>query len=504
MKILSARQFKELDRFTIENEPVASIDLMERAAVAIADEVAARWSADRRIVSFAGAGNNGGDALAVARLLAAKGYTTLTYLFNIKGLLSPDCEANRDRLAATPGAELIEVTSQFDFPRLSPERDIVVDGLFGTGLNKPLDGGFAGVARMINEARVPVVSIDIPSGLMCEDNGYNSMQHVVQATLTLTIQLPKLAFLFAENRRYVGEWKALYIGLSEQGIAQAGSHLILTEETEIKSMLRPRNPFAHKGTTGHALLVSGSYGMAGAAILAARACLRSGIGKLTLHTPQKNLPILQITVPEAIISPDADEEIVTHAIHTGSFRAVGMGPGLGTEEETASALYDFILQQNEPMVVDADALTLLGRHPEWMQQLPKESILTPHPKELEALTGPCSDSYERMNKALDLAVRHNLYVLVKGHYTQICSPTGTVWFNPTGNAGMATAGSGDVLTGLLTGLLAQGYPPAQAVRLGVWLHGRAGDIAAERLGQECMLAGDLIEALPQAFKELRK
>lgn len=504
MKILSARQLKELDRYTIEHEPIASVDLMERASEAVAAEIAARWTTERRIVLFAGPGNNGGDALAVARLLAQRGYSTYTYLFNIKGALSEDCLVNRDRLAATEGAEWTEITSQFDFPHLSPEHDVIVDGLFGTGLNKPLTGGYAMVARMINDARVPVVSIDIPSGLMCEDNAYNNMQHVVQATLTLTMQVPKLAFLFAENQRYTGEWKALDIGLSAEGIAQAGSHLSVTEEAEIKALLQSRNPFAHKGTMGHALLVSGCYGMAGAAILASQACLRSGIGKLTLHTPQKNLPILQTAVPEAIVSPDTDGDIVTHAIGTSAFRAVGAGPGLGTEEETATALYDFILQQNEPMVLDADALTLLGRHPEWMQRLPNESILTPHPKELEALTGPCSDSCERMNKALDLAVRHNLYVLVKGHYTQICTPTGAVWFNPTGNAGMATAGSGDVLTGLLTGLLAQGYPPAHAVRLGVWLHGLAGDIAAERLGQNCMLASDLIDALPQAFKQLRK
>lgn len=504
MKILSAGQLKELDRYTIENEPVASIDLMERASMAVADEIAVRWPTDRRIIAFAGPGNNGGDALAVARLLTAKGYSTLTYLFNIKGTLSEDCGINRDRLATTPGAELIEVTSQFDFPLIRPEQDVVVDGLFGTGLNKPLNGGFAGVARMINESKAPVVSIDIPSGLMCEDNTYNNMSSVVRATLTLTMQLPKLAFLFAENQRYTGEWKVLDISLHPQGIEQATSSLAISETAEIKALLRRRSAFAHKGTMGHALLVSGSYGMAGAAILASRACLRSGIGKLTLHTPHGNLPLAQTVVPEAIVSPDADKEIVTHAIDTSAFQAVGMGPGLGTNDETAEALYDFIRQQTAPAVIDADALTLLGRHSEWLQRLPKESILTPHPKELEALTGCCTDSYERLTKARELAIHHNLYLLVKGHYSMICTPTGTVWFNPTGNPGMATAGSGDVLTGLLTGLLAQGYAPGAAVRLGTWLHGRAGDIAAERLGEECMLAGDIIDALPQAFKQLKE
>ncbi len=504
MKILSAGQFRELDRFTIEHEPVASVDLMERAAEAVAAEIAARWPQDRRIVVFAGPGNNGGDALAVARLLTGRGYRTLSYLFNIKGTLTEDCATNRDRLAATEGAEWTEVTSQFDFPVIQPEQDIIVDGLFGIGLNKPLNGGFAAVTRRINESKAPVVSIDIPSGLMCEDNSYNDLSHVVRATLTLTMQLPKPAFFFAENRRYTGEWKTLDIGLSAQGIEQARTGFYLSEPEEMKAMLRSRPLFAHKGTMGHALLVCGSYGMAGAAILAARACLRSGVGKLTLHTAHRNLLLLQTTVPEAIVSPDSDGDIITHAIDSTRFQTVGAGPGIGTDEDTATALYDFILQQNTPMVLDADALTLLGRHPGWMQRLPAESLLTPHPKELEALTGHCSDSYERLTKARELAVRHNVYILVKGHYSLICGPTGTVWFNPTGNPGMATAGSGDVLTGLLTGLLAQGYAPGDALRLGVWLHGLAGDIAAERLGEECMLAGDIIEALPQAFKQIKE
>lgn len=503
MKIFSAGQLRELDRYTIANEPVASIDLMERAARAVTDEVAARWDRQTRFLIFAGPGNNGGDALAVARLLTERGYATHTYLFNTKGRLSDDCRTNSERLANTPGAGLTIIDTHFDFPRVDA-RDVLIDGLFGTGLNKPLNGGFACLARMMSETKAPVVSIDMPSGLMDEDNSYNDLTNVVRATLTLTLQTPKTAFFFAENQRYIGEWKVLDIGLSPEGIAQMPCSLHLTETADIRALLRRRNAFAHKGQMGHALLVCGSYGMAGAAILAARACLRSGAGKLTVHTPQRNLPLLQTAVPEAIVSPDLDPEVVTQVdLDTEGFRATGVGPGLGLNDVTTAAFHDLLVRETEPMVIDADALTMLGRHPHYMARIPQGSLLTPHPKELEALTGHCADSFERMTKARDFAVRHNLYVLVKGHYSLICSPSGTVWINPTGNAGMATAGCGDVLTGLLTGLLAQGYPPEQAMRIGVWLHGRAGDIAAEQLCEECILAGDLIKALPQAFRQLK-
>ncbi len=503
MKILTAGQIRDVDKYTIEHEPVASVDLMERAATALAEAVTEEWSMDTRFVLFAGPGNNGGDALALARLLTERGYRTLTYLFNTKGTLSTDCRINRERLQATPDAELVEVTSQFDFPTIRPEHDVVIDGLFGTGLNKPLNGGFALVVRRINEARVPVISIDIPSGLMCEDNTFNDMSTVVRATLTLTLQLPKPAFFFAENHRYVGRFRILPIGLLPEAIDRAHATYFLNETHEIRTLLRPRPLFAHKGMLGHALLMSGSYGMAGAAILAARACLRSGVGKLTVHTPVCNLPLLQTTVPEAIVLPDADEEMLTLTPDTLGFQGVGVGPGIGTSSATGEAFYHLLQQQNEPLVVDADALRLLGKHPEWMPALPADSILTPHPGELEALTGKCTDGYDRLCRARQLATQWHLYIVVKGHYSQICTPSGQIFFNPTGNPGMATPGSGDVLTGLLTGLLAQGYAPHEAVKLGVWLHGLAGDIAADRLGQECMLAGDLIDALPEAFRILK-
>jgi len=503
MKILTGTQFRDLDRYTIEHEPIRSIDLMERASTAVAREIAHRWEKDRTMCVFAGPGNNGGDGLAVARILARQGYQVKVWLFNIKGHLSPDCTENRDRLIGYPRVELNEIKQSFDFPVLSP-KDIVIDALFGTGLSKPLNGGFAGVAHKINATNNTVVSIDVPSGLMCEDNTYNDLNNVVRADLTLTIQLPKLAFLLPETAPYVGRWKALHIGLSDEGLELLNASFYIMETSELRHMLRPRPAFAHKGTMGHALLVTGAQGMAGAAILASKGCLRSGVGKLTVHTAADNCNILQTSVPEAILSLDRRNSNVTEYIETRNYSCVGIGPGLGTREATLMAVREYISLHDGPMIIDADAINALARNPEWLRNIPAGSILTPHIKELEGLIGRCANGYERLLKTQDFAIQHHLYVIIKGHFSAICTPTGRAIFCPTGNPGMATPGSGDVLTGILTGLIAQGYSPSEAAHLGVWLHGMAGDLAAAEMEEECMLASDIIRHLPGAFKKLRQ
>lgn len=502
MKILTSVQLKAVDRYTIEQEPVKSIDLMERVSVAMTRELLSRWPVQTRFVVFAGPGNNGGDALAIARLLYKAGAEDMSvFLFNVSGRLSEDCHANMLRLKDCRHVRFEEITTHFDFPDISAE-DVIIDGLFGTGLNKPLSGGYAGLTQKINEAKAKKVSIDIPSGLMCEDNTYNVMTGVVKADLTLTVQMPKLSFFFPENQRFVGEVVAVDARLHPEAIRQAESSIYLLETEDVKKMLRPRPVFAHKGTMGHALIVSGSYGMAGATVLCARACLRSGVGKLTVHIPELNNNIMQCTVPEAIISHDMSDIIISKAIPTADFDALGIGPALGTEDETAEALKDFISHHDGALVVDADALNILGGHPDWLKLLPKDSILTPHPKELDNLVGQCQDSYDRLMKARALAVNLQVYIIVKGHNSMICTPAGRIIINPTGNAGMATAGSGDVLTGMLTGLLARGYMAGEACQIGVYLHGLAGDIAKERYGEESLVAGDIIDSIPAAFKQL--
>lgn len=503
MKIFTSNQIKELDKYTIEHEPIKSIDLMERAARAITSAICDRWPSSMPVVVFAGPGNNGGDALAVARMLVEQGYQVQTFLFNISDHLSADCAENKHRLADRKGRLLLtEVTQEFDPPRLESGM-LVIDGLFGSGINKPLAGGFASLVKYINQSAATVVSIDVPSGLMTEDNTYNVRANIIRADVTLTLQNIKLAFLFAENQQFVGELQVLDIGISSEGMERMEAQYTMTGADDIRKLLRPRNAFAHKGNMGHALLVAGSYGMAGAAVLAAKACMRSGVGKLTVHTPRRNVGVLQTAVPEAVLHLDREETIFSEALSTDDFQAMGIGPGLGTTEQTSIAMIAQLRRAECPVVADADALNILAARRAWLQQLPKGIILTPHPKELERLEGQCVDSYERLVKALHMAEKLHGYVVLKGHHTAICMPDGHIAFNTTGNAGMATAGSGDVLTGIITGLLARGYQQRDACLLGVYLHGLAGDLAAEELGEESLLASDIIAFLPKAFERVR-
>lgn len=503
MKIFTSVQAHELDKYTIEHEPIKSIDLMERAAKALTQAITEFWSNTTPIIVFAGPGNNGGDALAVTRMLAERGYDVKAWLFNISGQLSENCATNKQRLLDKRAKTLIEVTQEFEPPQLDADM-LVVDGLFGSGLNKPLSGGFASLVKYINASPSKVVSIDIPSGLMTEDNTYNVRTNIIRADMTLTLQHQKLSYLFPENQPFIGQLKVLDIRLSKKGIEKTDANYTLLEEDDIRLRLIKRDPFAHKGKMGHALIIAGSYGMGGASVLATQACLRAGAGKVTVHTPKRNNVIMQISVPEAIIQFDKEETTFSEAVDTEDFNAVGIGPGLGTTEQTAIAIIAQLRRTQCPLVVDADAINILANHRAWLQQLPKGIILTPHPKEFDRLEGHSTDSYERLMRARDLAEHLQGYVMLKGHHTSLCLPDGHIIFNNTGNAGMATAGSGDVLTGIITGLLARGYKQEDACVIGMYLHGLAGDIAARDLGEESVIAGDLIRYLPQAFKRLNE
>jgi len=503
MKIFTSTQIHELDQYTIEHEPIRSVDLMERAAKALTRAITDNWSNLTPVVVFAGPGNNGGDALAVARMLADQFYKVSVYLFNISGKISEDCTINRQRIIDSKRIkDFIEVRDEFDPPYLTPET-LVIDGLFGSGLNKPLAGGFASLVKYINQSPAQVVSIDIPSGLMTEDNTYNVRANIIKADVTLTLQQKKLAFLFAENQQFIGKLKILDIRLSEEGIRKIEANYTMLEENDIRPHLMQRNEFAHKGVMGSALIFAGSYGMAGAAVLTSKACLRSGAGKVTVHVPRRNNDIMQISVPEAIIQIDNDEKVFTETADAVDFDAVCIGPGLRQQESTAIAMISQIRRTQAPLVLDADALNILANHRAWLQQLPKNIIMTPHPKEFDRLNGSaCADSYERLSKARDMAEHLQAYIILKGHYSALCLPNGHVIFNSTGNAGMATAGSGDVLSGIITGLLARGYSQADACMIGMYLHGMAGDLAAKELGMESMIAGDIIKYLPKAFNRI--
>ena len=436
-------------------------------------------------------------------MLAGQGYSVSVYLFNISGNLSEDCKANKQKVSDCKAIKsFIEVTDEFDPPYLDSGM-LVVDGLFGSGLNKPLAGGFASLVKYINQSAATVVSIDVPSGLMTEDNTYNVRANIIRADVTLTLQNRKLSFLFPENQKFIGKLKILDIRLSQEGMSAIQSHYSMLEKNELRLRLLRRGDFVHKGDMGNALIIAGSYGMAGAAVLATKACLRSGAGKVTVCTPRRNNDIMQVSVPEAVMCIDKDDSCFSEAVDSTGFDAVAIGPGLGCQEATAIALITQIRRTQAPVVIDADGLNMLASHKAWLQQLPKGIILTPHPKEFERLAGShFVDSYERLSSARDMAERLQAYIILKGHYTALCMPDGKVVFNTTGNPGMATAGSGDVLTGMITGLLARGYRQADACMLGMYLHGMAGDIAAKKIGVECLVAGDIIKCLPEAFRYL--
>ena len=503
MKIFTSAQIHELDKYTIDHEPISSLNLMERAAKALTRSIEEEWSNRTPFVVFAGPGNNGGDALAVARLMAEDGYPVSVYLFNVHNKLSADCATNKKRLEESKRLrKFTEVTVNFDPPQLTEDM-VVIDGLFGSGLNKPLAGGFSAMVKYINQSPAKVVSIDIPSGLMCEDNTYNIHANIIRADLTLTLQQKKLSMLLADNQQFLGILKVLDIRLSQEYMRQTDSKYSLLEENDIRQLMRSRDDFAHKGSMGHALLIAGCYGMSGAAILATKSCLRTGAGKVTTHTPKRNYDIMQISVPEAILQMDSEETIFNEPVETESYDAMGIGPGLGTNENTAIALIAQIRRTTCPMVLDADALNILSSHRAWMQQLPKGIIMTPHPKELDRLAGNTSaNGYERLAKASELAERLQAYIILKGHYSALCLPDGHIEFNSTGNSGMATAGSGDVLTGIITGLLARKYKPVDACSIGMYLHGLAGDLASKEVGKESLIASDIIKYLPKAFLRL--
>lgn len=507
MKIFEVEQIREIDQYTIQNEPVSALDLMERAAAAFAHEIKERFPREMPVHVFAGPGDNGGDALAVARLLQDAGFASVcTYLFNPGGRLSPSCAANREFLRSrTSKRQFVEVEKgvRFDLPYINGEM-LVVDGLFGTGLSRPLGGAFAAIVKFLNHTGATIVSIDLPSGLMAEDNTDNDPEHIVRASYTFTFQHPKLCFFFPETAAFLGKWEVLDIRLSPEAIRILDTPYSLVEREELKALVRPLSRFAHKGTQGHGLLVSGSRGMAGAALLSAGGALRSGLGKLTVHTPGANVAVLQAGRPEAVLSVDPSESCFSCVPEVEMYNAVAVGPGLGLEEETAEALADLLaaMPRGKPLVVDADGLNLIARRLPLLRKLPPGTILTPHPKELERILGDCQNAYARLQMARELAQATHVLIVLKGAYTATIFPDRSVHFNTTGNPGMATAGSGDVLTGVLLSLLAQGYAPREAALLGVYLHGLAGDLAAREVGMRGMTASDLVRFLPRAWEEL--
>ena len=500
MKILSAGQIRLWDQFTIENEPVSSINLMERAAGKCVEWILSNYPDAISFSIFCGKGNNGGDGLAIARMLLQQNYRVSIYILEFGHLGTDDFQTNLARLHLLPNAAIYFIQSEENFHTLE-KNTIIIDALYGSGLNRKLEGVTANLVDHINKSGCKIISIDIPSGLSVDQSSKGNI--IIKASHTLGFQCYKLAFLIPENQEYIGDLQILDIELQESFLETAFTKYELVDDVIIHSIYKPRNNFAHKGNFGHALIIAGSYGKIGAAVLASNACLRSGVGLLTCHIPKCGYEILQSTIPEAMVMTDENNEFVTNVTAVLSkYKSIGIGPGIGTNDETKKMLREVFTAYKKPIVIDADALNILSSEKELIKIIPAGSILTPHPKEFERLFGETNNDYEKIDLASQKAKELNCLIVLKGHHTFIATPGGKSFFNSTGNAGMATGGSGDVLTGILTGLLAQGYSSEEAAILGVYIHGLAGDFAAKELSMEAMIASDIIYFLGKAFQFL--
>ena len=491
MKILNVEQIRALDAFTIYNEPVSSVNLMERAAQAFAWWFCNQFVNTRPVTIFCGKGNNGGDGLAIARILSQKSYDVRVYIVEHTANPSADFSQNLNRLS--DHLMPVPIREETDLPDLS-EKTICIDALLGSGLSRPADGIMAKVIRVLNDSGNKVVSVDVASGLFI-DKSNGKEDPIIQPLFTITFQLPKLAFFMPQNANFVGEWRVVDIGLDDRYIQEQPTPYHYTDSNYTESIIRPRQKFSHKGTFGHALIIAGSYGKIGAAILSGRGCLRSGVGLLTLHVPDCGYEIVQIALPEAMVSVDENQKYNTGFGDISSYSAIGIGPGLGQEPSTEEMLEKLLSEAKIPLVIDADALNIISQNPDLLEKLPENSILTPHPKEFLRLVGETSNDFERLEEGRKFSQKYKVIICLKGANTAVILPNGEVCFNSTGNAGMATGGTGDVLTGIITSLIAQGYKPEHAAILGVYEHGLAGDRAASKKGQSAMIASDVIENL---------
>jgi NAD(P)H-hydrate epimerase len=472
---------------------------MERASQSFVKWYVQQFDQSRAVWVICGTGNNGGDGLAISRLLIKRGYQVRVY--TIKGATkgTEDFRINRERLSAQVEIRNIEKIEAFDF--MPASGDVVIDAIFGSGLTREIEGVYAEVILQINRCGMTIVSVDIPSGLFCDEHSVG--EAIVRADHVVTFQLPKLAFFMPENQAYVGQWSVVDIGLSREFLQRESTDYHILKKSGVRRMLKKREKFAHKGSFGKVLLISGSYGKMGAAVLCARACQRTGAGLVTVHAPSLGYSILQTAVPEAMVSVDFSQRFISGIPDTDAFDVIGIGPGIDTHNETCRALEQLLTSSRKPLVLDADALNILSSFPDLLEKLPAGSILTPHPGEFIRLAGRSIHDFDRLQKLKAFAGNYRVYVVLKGYNTAIATPEGKVYFNSTGNPGMATGGSGDVLTGMIAGLLAQGYASESAAILGVFLHGLAGDVGVEVLGEASLIASDIIEYIPGAFLRLK-
>lgn len=500
MKILSSGQIRTADSYTISHEPISSIDLMERAVECFTRKLIEYINPVNKILIICGPGNNGGDGLGIARLLHLQKWDVSVFLVGGNQKYSIDNITNQERLKEM-GFQLKLITSLSDLPEIS-HNTVIIDALFGSGITKPLSGIFQELVFYLNSLPNKKFAVDIPSGLFAD---IPTSGNVLKADFTFTFQTPKLSFFFPETNYFVGEWKVLDIQLHPEILQKTDTPHFTTDQIFVSEKIKSRNRFSHKGTYGHVLAIVGSRGKMGAAVLTSKAALKSGCGLVTGFIPNCGYNILQTAVPEVMVIPDQREEFVsTKPEQIQSYTTLAIGPGIGTHQETSTLLAEVLKNFNKSVVLDADALNILSENQSLLNTIPALSILTPHPKEFERLAGKSDNSFERLEKLKAFSKKYKVITVLKDAYTAICNEEGIVYFNTTGNPGMATGGSGDVLTGIIAGLLAQGYESFDAAIVGCFLHGRAGDLALKNESQESLIAGDLISYLGKAFQSVKK
>ena len=506
MKILSSEQIRSADDYTIKNQPIASLDLMEQAATncfnAINNSLGEKMK-DQPIHIFCGIGNNGGDGLVLARLYSKAGNKVTVYVSRYSNKSTNDFKVNLDRLL---GLELsiVEIDMKAD---LKPIKEgWIIDAIFGTGLNRPPRGLAAATIKHMNNQNLPIIAIDIPSGLFSNLPAHHDIDKTISADYTFGFQTPKLAFFMSENFHFVGTWEIVDIGLDNEFIESLESELYYLVPQKLKSLIRNREKFEHKGNFGHALLIGGDIEKAGAVILAGRGALRSGAGLVTLMVPEKLMSIVHQSTPELMCIASGEEYIRSwekkRLPKAMDKLGIGIGTGLGTHSKSKDFLKDLLEDSFQPLVIDADALNIIADDPKLLDEVPAQSILTPHIGEFKRLIGNYKNGFDLLEKQIEFSKKHKVIVVLKGAHTRISTPRGKVFFNPTSNPGLATAGSGDVLTGIITGLLKQYSNPVKAAMLGVYLHGLAGDLSLKNQSMESMIASDIIRNLGKAFNQL--
>ncbi|MCD7962971.1 MAG: NAD(P)H-hydrate dehydratase [Rikenellaceae bacterium] len=487
MKILTGKNIREADLYTMENEPISSLDLMERASQKLAEYIAERFPKRTEFVIFVGKGNNGADGLVVARLLSQKRYKCRVITLFDEKECSEEYRANYRILPSDVVVEKLNGDLFID------KKEVLVDALLGTGLNGVATSPIKEAIDFINGVENTVVSIDMPSGMTTEFG--NGGREVVKADITLTLQFPKLSLLLPEGGGNTGDMVILPIGLDRDFMEKSDSVYNYITSKEISKLNLKRPEFGHKGTFGHALVICGKKGMMGAAVLSASSALRSGCGLVTVHVPENERQVIHITNPSAIVSCGQGDSFSGLPEGLDKYSSVGVGSGMGNSPETVLALRKLLTEYRKPMVVDADALNIISENNDMLDLIPESSILTPHPGELERLLGKWNGDEDKIRMIVEFAGKYKVIMVVKGAHTMICLSDGKIYFNSTGNPGMAKGGSGDVLTGIITGYLAKGLSPSNAAIKGVFDHGRAGDDAALSIGREQMNSEDIVNFL---------